>query len=36
LFSAYNNRDLEGLMSFFSPDLEFYDDRSGLTDYAHN
>jgi len=36
MFSAYNKRDLEGLMGFFSPDLEFYDDRSGLTDYVHN
>lgn len=36
MFAAYNKRDLKGLMGFFSPDLEFYDDRSGLTDYAYN
>lgn len=36
MFSAYNKRDLETFMSHFSPDLEFYDDRGGLSDYAHN
>nr|WP_199156517.1 nuclear transport factor 2 family protein [Pedobacter sp. ASV2] len=36
MFSAYNKRNLKEFMDFFSPDLEFYDDRSGLTDYIHN
>lgn len=36
MFLAYNMRDLEGFMRFFSSDLEFYDDRGGLSDYAHN
>lgn len=36
MFSAYNKRDLETFMSHFSPDLEFYDDRGGLSGYAHN
>ncbi|HVW94418.1 MAG TPA: nuclear transport factor 2 family protein [Mucilaginibacter sp.] len=36
MFAAYNRRDLQTFMAFFSPDLEFYDDRSGLTGYDHN
>lgn len=36
MFSSYNKRDLNGLMSFFSPDLEFYDDRKGLSNYEYN
>jgi D-alanyl-D-alanine carboxypeptidase len=36
LFNAFNKGELESFMAFFSKDLEFYHDRSGLTDYAHN
>lgn len=36
MFSSYNKRDLDGLMGFFSPDLEFYDDRKGLSNYEYN
>lgn len=36
MFSTYNKRDLNAFMNFFSSDLEFYDDRGGLSDYAHN
>jgi hypothetical protein len=36
LFAAYNNRDITGLKNWFSTDLEFYHDKSGLTHYADN
>lgn len=36
LFDAYNRRDIKVLMSLFTRDMEFYDDRSGLTHYAEN
>lgn len=32
-FDAFNRRDLEATMSFFSPDLEFYHDKGGKDDY---
>jgi ketosteroid isomerase-like protein len=34
LFAAFNQRDLTKLMSFFAPDLEFYQDNEGVQDYA--
>lgn len=36
LFDAYNARDLDKLLSFFSEDLEFYHDLTGLTTYEQN
>ncbi len=36
LFAAYNSQDVEKMMSFFDPDLEFYHDKGGLTNYAQN
>lgn len=36
LFGALNARDLATMGRRFSPRLEFYHDRSGLTDYAAN
>lgn len=36
LFGAFNARDLAGMKAGFSPRLEFYHDRSGLTNYADN
>lgn len=35
-YTAYNNRDLPKFMSYLSPDLEFYHDFTGLTDYKRN
>ena len=34
LFSAFNQRDLTKLMSFFTRDLEFYQDNEGVASYA--
>ena len=34
LFAAFNKRDLTTLMSFFTRDLEFYQDNEGVEDYA--
>jgi ketosteroid isomerase-like protein len=34
LFTAYNQRDLAKLQSFFTPDLEFYQDNEGVENYA--
>ncbi|HEY2856335.1 MAG TPA: nuclear transport factor 2 family protein [Gemmatimonadaceae bacterium] len=34
LFTAYNQRDLSKLQSFFTPDLEFYQDNEGVEDYT--
>jgi ketosteroid isomerase-like protein len=34
LFSAFNQRDLPKLMSFFTRDLEFYQDNEGVENYA--
>ena len=36
LFGGLNNRDIGPLKAGFSPRLEFYHDRSGVTDYARN
>jgi len=36
VFDAYNSRDLDKFVSFFSKDLEFYHDRGGLTNYQQN
>ena len=33
LFTAYNRRDLAKLQSFFTPDLEFYQDNEGVENY---
>jgi hypothetical protein len=33
LFSAFNSHDVEKLKTFFTADLEFYHDKSGLTNY---
>lgn len=35
-FGAFNNRDLKTIGNIFSEDLEFYHDKTGLTDYAMN
>lgn len=32
-FNAYNERDLDATMAFFSTDLEFYHDKGGKADY---
>ena len=34
LFAAFNQRDLAKVMSFFTRDLEFYQDNEGLENYA--
>lgn len=34
VFDAFNAHDLDRLMAFFTDDLEFYDDGSGMKDYA--
>jgi hypothetical protein len=33
LFEAYNAHDVDGLMAWFTEDLEFYHDTGGLLDY---
>jgi hypothetical protein len=35
LFNAFNKRDNEKFKTFFTTDLEFYHDKSGLTGYQH-
>lgn len=35
LFYAFNSRDIEKFKSLFTADLEFFHDKSGLTNYAH-
>lgn len=35
MFEAYNNRELDKLMGYFSKDLEFYHDTGGLNHYEH-
>jgi hypothetical protein len=35
-FDAYNNHDLETLKKAFSPNLEFYHDLGGLSNYEQN
>jgi hypothetical protein len=34
LFAAFNAADLAGTKQFFAPELEFYHDKDGLTNYA--
>src|SRR5205809_1563331 len=34
LFGAFNRRDVTALMSFFTRDVEFYQDNEGVADYA--
>jgi ketosteroid isomerase-like protein len=36
LFDAYNSHDLEKMLSFFSPDLEFFHDLGGLSNFEDN
>lgn len=33
LFNAFNSRDIDKFKSLFTPDLEFYHDKGGLTNY---
>jgi ketosteroid isomerase-like protein len=33
MFDAYNAHDVDGLMAWFAPELEFYHDTGGLLDY---
>ncbi len=33
LFDAFNSRNIEKLKTFFSPDLEVYQDNTGLRNY---
>ncbi len=35
-FAAFNNKNLEVFITFISKDLEFYHDRTGLTNYEQN
>jgi hypothetical protein len=34
LFQAFNSRNLEGMMAFFTPDLKLYQDNDGVKDYV--
>jgi ketosteroid isomerase-like protein len=34
MFDAFNKHDVKKLMSFFTPSLEFYHDKGGLTNYV--
>ena len=34
MFDAYNAHDVDGLMAWFTEDLEFYHDTGGLLDFA--
>ena len=36
LFKAFNEKSTEVFIKYFDKDLEFYHDKSGLTDYAFN
>ncbi len=36
LFKAFNEKNPEEIKKFFSKDLEFYHDKTGLTVYAYN
>ena len=36
MFNAFNTRDLNKLITFFSEDLEFYHDLGGVTNYQQN
>lgn len=35
LFNAFNTRNIDLFKALFTPDLEFYHDKSGLTGYEH-
>ncbi len=35
-FNAFNTKDIHKLEAFLSPDLEFYHDLGGVTDYSQN
>ena len=36
LFAGFNNRDIETIKHLFSEDLEFFHDKTGLTNYNQN
>lgn len=36
LFKAFNEKNTEAFIMYFDKDLEFYHDKSGLTDYTFN
>ena len=36
LFKVFNEKNLHRFTSYFDKDLEFYHDKTGLTDYAYN
>lgn len=36
LFKAFNEKNTAAFSAFLSKDLEFYHDKTGVTDYAHN
>lgn len=36
LYAAYNGRDAQALMAYFSPELEFYHDLTGKTGFEEN
>jgi ketosteroid isomerase-like protein len=36
LFNAFNARDFDTIKTLFTPDLEFYHDKAGLTSYQQN
>lgn len=36
MFDAFNNRDISGLQTFLSKELEFYHDLGGVTNYDQN
>jgi hypothetical protein len=36
LFNAFNNHDMNTFKNLFAPDLEFYHDKGGLTDYNYS
>ena len=36
VFDAFNRKDLDAIMTFFTKDLEFYHDKGGVMDYEGN
>ncbi len=34
MFAAFNAHDVDGLLAYFAPDLEFFHDTGGLQDFA--
>lgn len=36
MYRAYNSRNLAAFMAYFAPNLEFYHDQTGFTDYQNN